>query len=248
MKRIDAYGATTENEFTEGSPVTGVPPTRVSADWLNVIQEEVATVIESAGLTLDQGTSYPAHDTTQLYQAIQSIVTSLAATLLAELPVGTITAFAGPVANIPSGWLHCDGSELVAVEYPELFAALGNAWGGGGSTFNIPDLRGRFMRGTDLTAGNDPDAGARTASATGGNTGNAVGTVQADAYKSHQHTYSIPLGDNNNDNTSPPAASNGSLQGVNYNGTTALTGGSETRPKNVAVTYIIRRGLYVPGT
>ena len=41
-----------------------------------------------------------------------------------------------------------------------------------------PDLRGRFVRGVDSGAGQDPDAAKRTASALGGNTGDRVGSFQ----------------------------------------------------------------------
>lgn len=76
MERIDAYGAVavmpvpgatgaTAGFFTEGDPGTGTPATRVSADWLNNIQEELAGVIEEMGLTLDKA------DPTQLLAAIR---------------------------------------------------------------------------------------------------------------------------------------------------------------------------------
>jgi hypothetical protein len=52
MKRIDSEGAL-DNLFTEGDPIQGKPPTVVSADWLNHIQEEIARFIESRGIVLD---------------------------------------------------------------------------------------------------------------------------------------------------------------------------------------------------
>ena len=64
MKRTDAFGATVDNKFTNGDPATAVPATRVDASWLNAVQEEIAKVIEGAGLALN-----PAVDT-QLKQAI----------------------------------------------------------------------------------------------------------------------------------------------------------------------------------
>jgi hypothetical protein len=54
MHRIDTPSATVDEQFTEGSPTGGVPATVVSADWLNSIQEEIANVVESAGLTLEK--------------------------------------------------------------------------------------------------------------------------------------------------------------------------------------------------
>lgn len=238
MKRIDAYGATLDNKFTSGNPVGGVPATRLSADFMNIIQEEIAGVVEAAGLTLDQGTSYESgHDTTQLLEAIKSLST----------PIGSIQAFGG--TTLPTGWVDCDGQSYLRTEYPQLFDAIGTAWGAADSThFNVPDLRGRFLRGQDDGAGFDPNAASRTASNPGGNTGDAVGSYQADGVGSHTHSFSISLGDNNDDTANPPAASNGSLQGVTYNGTTGSGGGLETRPKNASVKFMIRAGVYVdPG-
>jgi hypothetical protein len=53
MFRIDADG-NVSNQFSEGNPATGAPGTKVSSDWLNAVQEELAAVIEAAGLTLSK--------------------------------------------------------------------------------------------------------------------------------------------------------------------------------------------------
>jgi hypothetical protein len=68
MKRIDHSTATEADQFTEGNPSSGVPPTVVTADWLNGIQEEIVAVIEEAGITLDGA------DQTQLLQAINAML------------------------------------------------------------------------------------------------------------------------------------------------------------------------------
>jgi microcystin-dependent protein len=103
------------------------------------------------------------------------------------LPAGTVLPFAG--ATAPSGWAICDGSIVSRSEYPELFLAIGEAWGNGdgSTTFHLPDMRGRFMRGADNGTGRDPDAGSRTASNAGGATGDNVGTVQSHNFGSHNH-------------------------------------------------------------
>ena len=66
------------------------------------------------------------------------------------LPAGSIMPFAGH--NIPNGFLLCDGREISRDEYSNLFNALGEDWGegNGSTTFNIPDLRGAFLRGVGL--------------------------------------------------------------------------------------------------
>jgi phage-related tail fiber protein len=94
---------------------------------------------------------------------------------------GTIFTFSG--ANAPSGFILCDGRAVSRSLYSKLFANLGTSSGSGdgSTTFNIPDLRGRFIRGVDGTAGVDPDKATRVAMNPGGNTGNNVGSVQANA-------------------------------------------------------------------
>ena len=158
-------------------------------------------------------------------------------------PTGTIQPHAGGTA--PDGFLVCDGSIVNIADYPKLFAVIGTSWGYGnndGLTFHLPDLRGRFLRGVDNPsgipgeeAGRDPDAGARTPANAGGNSGDAVGSVQDDDFKSHRHyhnvgSYSGPV----NDNTSGWEAD---YEASNWTG---YTGGNETRPKNANVTYVIK--------
>lgn len=150
------------------------------------------------------------------------------------MPVGTILPFAGSVA--PAGYLICDGSQVSRTTYANLFTTIGSAWGSGNgsTTFHLPDLRGRFLRGVDGAAGNDPDKATRTAINTGGNTGNNVGSAQLDELKSHTHTTNI--------NSSANNGSGGWLSsGAIFSTITSnATGGSETRPKNAYVLYIIK--------
>lgn len=60
-------------------------------------------------------------------------------------PVGSVTMFAGPATNVPSGWLICRGQAVSRTTYAKLFAAIGTTYGNGNgsTTFNLPDLRGR---------------------------------------------------------------------------------------------------------
>lgn len=184
------------------------------------------------------------------------------------VPVGTIEAFAGPKTKIPSGWALCDGTSVSQTDpkYAALFAAIGNAWGGSGtSNFNLPDTRGLFLRGQGGT--NDPDSASRTSLKTGGNNGktptDAVGSYQADIYGSHKHgIYLAHTNGAGSDNSasasfimldkdseknglviwhSPniPDAIYGATNSGNGNPIT-YNGGSETRPKNVYVNYIIK--------
>ena len=146
---------------------------------------------------------------------------------------GTIITYAG--SNVPAGYLVCDGSAVSRVTYANLFAALGTAWGigDGTTTFNLPDLRGRFLRGVDNGAGRDPNSGTRAAT-NGGNSGDNVGSVQSDEFKSHTHNLT-DLG------TVTLMDAGSSLGTYIQSGskTSTATGGAETRPINVYVSYLI---------
>jgi microcystin-dependent protein len=101
-------------------------------------------------------------------------------------PAGMIVAFGG--ANPPDGWLPCDGAAVSRTTYSNLLAAISETWGAGNgsSTFNVPDLRGVFLRGVNGTrSGEYADPGD---SRTGGN---SVGSFQPDGSKSHNHTVSV---------------------------------------------------------
>jgi microcystin-dependent protein len=148
------------------------------------------------------------------------------------IPVGTIIPYAG--TSVPEGWKACDGTTLSRTDYALLFAAIGTAWGTGdaATTFNLPDLRGRFPRGYDNGAGNDPDAASRVA-LSGGNTGDKVGSYQEDEFESHTHSLNAWGFEGSGSNNTPTDGSKaGAQMGAN--------GGNETRHKNAYVNYIIK--------
>jgi hypothetical protein len=100
-------------------------------------------------------------------------------------PPGTIVAFGGQTNKIPSGWLLCDGRSFNQSDYPRLFSAISTNWGSTNSSvsFNLPDLRGMFLRGVNLTRADsyqDPDKNLRSGSV-GGNSANLVGSLQTNA-------------------------------------------------------------------
>ena len=111
---------------------------------------------------------------------------------ITQVPIGTIAPYGG--SSAPTGWLLCDGLAVSRTTYSDLYAAIGNAWGYGdnSTTFNLPDLRGRFLRGVDAGTGRDPDAATRLISNTGGNTGDAVGTIESQALLAHNHAITDP--------------------------------------------------------
>jgi microcystin-dependent protein len=62
---------------------------------------------------------------------------------MTEPYLGQIRLFATPI--VPRGWVPCDGTTFQVNQFPDLFAVLGNAFGGDGvQTFALPDLRGRL--------------------------------------------------------------------------------------------------------
>jgi microcystin-dependent protein len=110
----------------------------------------------------------------------------------AGIPVGTIIAFGGPVAQIPSGFLLCDGSLLDRNLYADLFNIIGTNWGTDTPTdFRVPTLNGNFLRGQDLGAGADGDAATRIAIQAGGATGDNVGSFQDSQIQSHSHVVNV---------------------------------------------------------
>jgi len=176
-------------------------------------------------------------------------------------PVGSVLAFGGDTP--PSGWLPCDGSPVGRGQYPALFAAIGVHWGAGDSitTFNLPDLRGRFLRGQDHGSGHDPDVATRVASGTAGSAGDSVGSFEADAVKPHTHPVNDPGHMHSADHgvfvlgstagggaglgtSGPIMPANPQYSLDTATGTTGVTvssnTGIESRPANVAVNYIIR--------
>lgn len=163
----------------------------------------------------------------------------IAAVREALCPPGTVVAYMGTTA--PTGWLLCNGASVSRSTYASLYAVIGNASGSAdANSFNVPDFRGRFLRGWDNAIGRDPDRASRTAMATGGNAGDAIGSVQTDAFKSHTHTTSDKFTNHAATSASGNAGNTGATTQYSEDRTSSATGGSETRPINAYVNYIIK--------
>ena len=165
--------------------------------------------------------------------------------LLGIVPSGTVLYFAGQTA--PAGWLKANGAAVSRTAYAALFTAIGTTYGAGDgrSTFNLPDLRGEFLRGWDDGRGVD--------------TGHLFGSAQADAMRQHYHGIGY-ISPNNDDGAfvvrNWTTAEQQNLQFINGNGNSAirtLSAGSnlsttnaidesagETRPRNIALLAIIK--------
>lgn len=134
-------------------------------------------------------------------------------------PAGAVLAFAMNAA--PAGWLACSGQTVSRTTYAALFAAIGTTFdtgGEAGTDFRLPDLRGEFVRGWDNSRGLD--------------TGRTFGSAQTDELKAHTHSYQRGAGAGSATGGETP----GDLTTVN----TGSTGGTETRPRNIALLYCIK--------
>lgn len=196
-------------------------------------------------------------------KADQTIAKATALTI----PPGTIAPYGGPIDEPTlkaSGWLPCDGRLVRREDYRDLFHIIQTSWGEGDkvNTFNLPDLRGYFLRGVSGDQLRDPDRDARQSIAEGGNVGNRVGSVQNDSTRrpnsdflisnsgQHSHTISGPaasddggsadthfaIGDNDAIRNFPHLT----VTGGNHSHTINGGGDVETRPKNAYVYYIIK--------
>ena len=138
-----------------------------------------------------------------------------------QIPSGTVAHFATPSA--PAGWLKANGAAISRATYSSLFAAIGVTFGAGdgSTTFNLPDLRGEFIRGFDDGRGVDA--------------GRVLGAAQADMFKSHSHNITAYPQAGSGANISA-----GSSTTVTGTASTTSAGGAETRPRNVALLACIK--------
>lgn len=164
-----------------------------------------------------------------------------------ELPVGSIIAYAAEVYRgaEPAGWFLCDGRELNRIYFADLFDSIGTAWGAScADKFNIPDLRGMFLRATGGGKDINPDANTRTSSKTGGNSGDKAGSFQdfATCIPVIAFTGSISNGNVSKCNYDAGCQDPAAEYDGSHTETVQITngGGKETRPKNKAVHYLIK--------
>ena len=185
--------------------------------------------------------------------------------IVAGVPSGSVFCMA--VATVPSGYLECNGAAVSRTTYAALFAIIGTNYGtgNGSSTFNLPDLRGEFVRGFDNGRGAD--------------SGRSIASSQGASNASHNHSISLSgttstkslTGSvqkisetfNNNGTTTgifsksqgfdagftPGSPDNNNTGAFNidasHNHTFSASGtsgsqGSEARPRNIAMMYIIK--------
>jgi len=158
------------------------------------------------------------------------------------LPAGSVIYVAMNTA--PTGFLKANGAAVSRTTYADLFAAIGTTFGAGdgSTTFNVPDIRGEFMRGWDDGRGID--------------SGRAFGSFQAGAISSHDHftarNVNVANATSSNLNTTDAVSwgtgASGLFEGYNLRrtagaanvGPTSTAGGAENRPRNRALLACIK--------
>jgi microcystin-dependent protein len=146
------------------------------------------------------------------------------------IPSGTVFYTAGN--NVPFGFLAVIGQSLSKNTYANLYAAIGGIYGQTSTTFNLPDLRGEFIRGWDAGRGVES---------------RNLGSFQNQSFASHTHPYvdtyyreAPKYGGNGNNRGVGSNSTDYDNSDLDYQRTTSSTGGSETRPRNVALYAIIK--------
>jgi microcystin-dependent protein len=165
---------------------------------------------------------------------LSSKTVTLPATI--ALPAGAVMAFARTTA--PDGWLAADGSLVSRSTYAALFSAIGTSHGAGdgSTTFNLPDLRGVFVRGSDSQTIN------------GITYAGSFGSKQGDAMQGHYHQFfggtSVYVQGSGSSNLPAGSFVNIVTQSVGIPITDGANGtprtASETRPANIALLYCIK--------
>jgi microcystin-dependent protein len=157
----------------------------------------------------------------------------LPTTVMLMVPIGGMILWATDTA--PANYLPCEGGEYSTTEYAALYAVIGTRYGAGDGTFKVPDFRGLFVRGWSHASNVDPDAGSRTDRGDG-TTGDNIGTKQGTQNLAHTHTTQIAHSQMQSGGSyvlSPTGSGP-------FPYTSNESGGSESRPKNISMLYIIR--------
>ena len=151
---------------------------------------------------------------------------------ITSTPASTVIYVAQNTA--PTGYLKANGAAISRTTYADLFAAIGTTFGSGdgSTTFNVPDLRGEFIRAWDDSRGVD--------------SGRSFASAQADDFKSHNHRPRglsgggiLTLG---SQTESFIGGQRASAYTDSYGGVKHIenTGGTETRPRNIALLACIK--------
>ena len=180
------------------------------------VQAAIDELVISSNITYDNAISGLA--ATNVKAAIDELVVG------SSTPAGAVQYFA--MATAPTGWLKANGAAISRAAYSSLFAAIGILYGAGNgtTTFNIPNLRGEFIRGWDDGRGVD--------------TGRVMGSPQLDQVQDHQHGFA-----HYTDMSAAGSREAYRGSGTNLGGTIqspATRKGTETRARNIALNACIK--------
>jgi microcystin-dependent protein len=174
---LSATNVQAANLISNTATVSALTATSVSFGSLKA----VATAAIINRIDIDGTLSSNSDATLATQRAIKTYVDEIIGNLQASISglntVPTGSVFYVVMPNAPTGYLVCDGSSHSITSYPSLFAIIGYSYGGSGSTFRLPDLRGEFIRGNDGGRGVD--------------LGRALGSSQGDSLASHSHIASL---------------------------------------------------------
>jgi hypothetical protein len=233
--RQPAFGYTVgmRIRFIPGNNNTGASTVNVdSLGSRNLVDEDGAAFVGDSN-EIRAGKIYEFAYNGSAFQLVSPIIP-------VDTSVGAVTPIGSTIiwhtATPPTGFLECDGSSVLVATYPDLHSIIGYTYGGSGASFNLPDLRGEFLRGYSHASGNDPDASTRTDRGDG-ITGDNIGTKQSDELKSHTHP-AVLFPDLGSDYSSRSAWSSDMDRALPHK--TGSSGGNETRGRNVAVLFCIR--------
>ena len=213
----------------DGTPLKASMTMELHTLFMRLIDEndeDYSNVIEQAVPASD--------DNSQFYRALQKFTRTNAGGFIGNIGIS-------PVVAIPANHLACNGAAISRTTYADLFTAIGTLWGtgDGSTTFNVPDMRGVFLRGTGTH-------GSLLLANGGAVAGPAVGAYQNDMMQGHLHSGIVhespsqgtacPLGTDETANATANATSSPITD--NTNGTPRT--GAETRPFSAGVTFVIR--------
>jgi microcystin-dependent protein len=176
------------------------------------------------------------------------------AALPQAVPTGSVHMMATTTA--PSGYLKCNGAAVSRTTYADLFTIIGTTHGAGdgSTTFNVPDLRGEFVRGWDDSRGVDSGRSFgssqsgqnaqhnHTATATSTSTVNDPGHLHNVAYSNSDSGDGVieESGQGFNGFEPTETATTGITVSTSTSVSVANQGGNEARPRNVAMMYVIK--------
>ena len=142
------YCSDTGNHYKGGVLYSGKEPIELTYEEYKQLEADglVESDVDYIIITNENGilltSTDVAYDSTKTvkgkFDELDELLTD-GANFYSPAPIGTVLSFAGHVA--PNGYLLCDGASYKRYDYPDLYAVIGNTYGGDDVNFNVPDYR-----------------------------------------------------------------------------------------------------------